>query len=160
MPKVIKKKVVVYVVREGKLLVMRHRDFSYEEVGIQVPAGTVEDFEMETTREMNGESVIGDTAGYAHAALRELQEETGIMDFEIVKYLGAANYDISPHRNEIQERHFYLAHATKNLPERWYSQEDHDGEGEPTRFECFWVPLAQGHILQASQSAYVWKLVE
>lgn len=35
--KVITNKVLCYVVREGHLLVFRHVDFSYEEVGIQVP---------------------------------------------------------------------------------------------------------------------------
>ncbi|MFI7671754.1 hypothetical protein [Nocardia sp. NPDC049526] len=36
--KVVKEKVLVYVVRDGKLLVFRHTDYSWEEVGIQVPA--------------------------------------------------------------------------------------------------------------------------
>ena len=36
-----KKKVIVYVVKDEKLLVFRHVDFSYEEVGVQVPGGTI-----------------------------------------------------------------------------------------------------------------------
>ncbi|SCF88889.1 MULTISPECIES: NUDIX domain-containing protein [unclassified Streptomyces] len=39
--KVTKDKVLVYVVRDGRLLVFRHTDYSYEEVGIQVPAGSI-----------------------------------------------------------------------------------------------------------------------
>ncbi|MGW4698638.1 hypothetical protein ACWEO1_40455, partial [Kitasatospora cineracea] len=39
--KVTKEKVLVYVVRDGRLLVFRHTDYSYEEVGIQVPAGSI-----------------------------------------------------------------------------------------------------------------------
>lgn len=39
--KVAKDKVLVYVVRDGRLLVFRHTDYSYEEVGIQVPAGSI-----------------------------------------------------------------------------------------------------------------------
>lgn len=39
--KVTKDKVLCYIVREGKLLVFRHTDYSYEEVGIQVPAGSI-----------------------------------------------------------------------------------------------------------------------
>ncbi|GJF25052.1 hypothetical protein [Streptomyces sp. HO565] len=35
--KITKAKVLCFVVREGKLLVHRHTDFSWEEVGIQVP---------------------------------------------------------------------------------------------------------------------------
>lgn len=133
-----KQKVVVYAVENDKLLVFRHVDFSYEEVGIQVPAGSVRE----------GES-------FTDAALRELKEETGFDCFEIVSEIGADTYDMSPYRAELQERHFFLAKPTAELPERWGSQEDHDGEQEPTRFECFWIPLAQAHVLQSAQSIFV-----
>ncbi len=143
MQKPIKKKVVVYAVQNNQFLVFQHVDFSYEEVGIQVPAGSVKEHES-----------------LEAAALRELTEETGINDFEIVAYLGSSEYDMSPYRNEIHERHFYLAKTTKELPKRWFSQEDHDGGGTPTRFECFFIPLERGHILQAGQSAFIWKVHE
>lgn len=39
--KVVREKALCYVVRDGRLLVFRHVDFSYEEVGIQVPAGSI-----------------------------------------------------------------------------------------------------------------------
>ncbi|MFI0353229.1 hypothetical protein [Actinomadura sp. 9N407] len=39
--KIIKDKVLCYIVRNGRLLVLRHIDRSYEEVGIQVPAGSI-----------------------------------------------------------------------------------------------------------------------
>lgn len=143
MNKQIKKKVIVYAIQNNKLLVFRHIDFSYEEVGLQVPAGSVrEDESLES------------------AALRELTEETGLTDFKIITYLGSSNYDISPYKDEIQERHFYLAKSTKDLPERWLSQENHDGVGEPTRLECFWVPIESGHIIQSGQSVFIWKIQE
>ena len=66
--KVVKDKVLCYVVREGRLLVFRHTDYSYEEVGIQVPAGSIQP--GETPEE---------------AALREAREETGLKDFTIVR---------------------------------------------------------------------------
>ncbi|WP_234326731.1 NUDIX domain-containing protein [Streptomyces sp. NRRL S-337] len=43
--RVTKDEVLCYVVRDGKLLVFRHTDFSYEEVGIQVPAGSLREGE-------------------------------------------------------------------------------------------------------------------
>ena len=134
--KVIKDKVLCYVVRDGRLLVLRHTDHSYEEVGIQVPAGSVRP--DETPEE---------------AALREAREETGLSDLKIVRKLGETTYDISPYRYEIQHRHVFHMELAEETPERWTSQEDHDGEQEPTRFECFWIPLQAAHILQSGQGA-------
>ncbi|GAA3239898.1 NUDIX hydrolase [Actinocorallia longicatena] len=134
--KVVKDKVLCYVVRDGRLLVFRHTDYSYEEVGIQVPAGSIK--EGETPEE---------------AALREAREETGLSDFKIVRKLGETTYDISPYRYEVQNRHVFHLELSEEAPERWSSQEDHDGEQEPTHFECFWVPLEAAHILQSGQGA-------
>ncbi|WP_310725940.1 NUDIX domain-containing protein [Streptomyces sp. N2A] len=78
--RVTKDKVLCYVVRDGKLLVFRHTDFSYEEVGIQVPAGSLREGETPEA-----------------AALREAGEETGLMGFKIVRKVGETEYDISPH---------------------------------------------------------------
>ncbi|GAA2629305.1 hypothetical protein GCM10010425_29690 [Streptomyces spororaveus] len=71
------------------------------------------------------------------AALREAREETGLPDFKIVRKLGETEYDISPYRFEIQHRHVFHLELTEPTPERWMSQEDHDGEQEPTYCECF-----------------------
>ena len=137
-----KKKAIVYVVKDRKLLVFRHVDFSYEEVGIQVPAGTIDEGEEPEA-----------------AALRELQEETGYTDFKIISLLGTATYDMHPQKQEIHERFFFLAESIGALPERWESQEDHDGKVPPTRFECFWIPLKRGHILSAGQGAFLGKII-
>ena len=134
--KVVKDKVLCYVVRDGRLLVFRHTDYSYEEVGIQVPAGSIQP--GETPEE---------------AALREAGEETGLKDFTIVRKLGEFQYDISPYRLEIQNRHVFHLELAEDTPQRWASQEDHDGEQEPTHFECFWIPLKAAHILQSGQGA-------
>lgn len=139
--KVAKDKVLCYVVRDGRLLVFRHTDYSYEEVGVQVPAGSIRP----------GESPEA-------AALREAGEETGLSNFKIVRKLGETEYDISPYRFEVQRRHFFHLELTEPTPERWDSQEDHDGEQERTRFECFWIPLEAAHILQSGQGALLGRL--
>lgn len=73
--KITKEKVVCYIVKDKKVLVFRHVDFSYEEVGIQVPAGSIKP--GETPEE---------------AALREAREETGLDNFRIVEKLGETEY--------------------------------------------------------------------
>ncbi|WP_326681652.1 NUDIX hydrolase [Streptomyces sp. NBC_01237] len=139
--KVTKDTVLCYVVRDGKLLVFRHTDYSYEEVGIQVPAGSIRLAERPEA-----------------AALREAREETGLSDFKIVRKLGETRYDISPYRAEIQRRHVFHLELTEPTPERWASQEGHEGVGEPTRFECFWIPLEAAHVLQSGQGALLGRL--
>lgn len=134
MEKILKKKVIVYVISDYKLLVFRHVDFSYEEVGIQVPAGTIEPNESPEA-----------------AAIRELQEETGYSCFKILTKLGIQEYDMTPYRREIQERHFFLAEPTESLPERWVSNEG------SINFECFWIPLESSHVLQSGQGSMIWK---
>ncbi|MEU0216563.1 NUDIX domain-containing protein [Streptomyces sp. NPDC006265] len=131
-----KAKALCYIVRDGQLLVHRHVDFSWEEVGVQVPAGSIREGETPEA-----------------AALREAREETGLTDFKIVCKVGVTSYDMGPYRPEIQERHIFLLELTEPTPERWPSQEDHDGKQEPTRFECFWIPLETAHVLQSGQGA-------
>ncbi|OZV81490.1 NUDIX hydrolase [Micromonospora echinospora] len=136
-------KVLCYIVREGRLLVFRHTDYSYEEVGIQVPGGSVR---------------VGEQP--EDAALREAREETGLTGFAAVRKLGEVEYDISPLRFEIQNRHIFQLKLTGPTPDRWASQEEHDGKQEPTRFECFWVPLEAAHVLQSGQGALLGRLFD
>lgn len=141
--RVTKEKVLCYLVREGRLLVFRHTDYSYEEVGIQVPAGSIRDGETPEA-----------------AALREAGEETGLKDCQVMRKLGETEYDMSPYRFEIQHRHVFHLEPTEPTPERWASQEDHDGQQEPTHFECFWIPLEAAHILQSGQGALLGRLYD
>ncbi|WP_214109241.1 NUDIX hydrolase [Acrocarpospora catenulata] len=142
--KTVRDKALCYIVQDGQLLVFRHLDYSYEEVGIQVPAGTVNP----------GEDP-------ASAALREAQEETGLTQLTIVRKLGTVDYDITPYRPEIQRRHIFQLALHQDTPQRWTSQEDNDGTSQqPIRFECFWIPLEHGHVLQAGQGALVSRLFD
>ncbi len=141
--KVVCDKVLCYVVRDGRLLVLRHADYSYERVGIQVPGGSIRP--GETPEE---------------AALREVREETGLQRFAIVRKLGESSYDISPYRFEVQRRHVFHLELAEPTPERWGSRELHDGRLPPTNFECFWIPLEDAHVLQAGQGALIGALYE
>ncbi|MGD2132554.1 MAG: NUDIX domain-containing protein [Maricaulaceae bacterium] len=134
-------KALIYCIQDHELLVFSHPDFPAEEVGIQVPGGTVRPGEPAET-----------------AAGRELAEETGREDFEIVRLIGSADYDVSPYGPEIHHRRFFQARPKVRWPERWISWERHDGRGEPTRFEFFWLPLARAHVLQAGQGALISEL--
>jgi ADP-ribose pyrophosphatase YjhB (NUDIX family) len=143
MKKALVHKAVVYCVRDGHLLVFRHLDAPWHEVGLQVPSGTIRDGEPPED-----------------AALRELREEAGHDGFAIEAFLGTADYDITPYRAEVQRRHFHRARPTDPLPDRWRSAEAHDGTRAPTRLECFWIPLRGAHVLQAGQGALLWRLVD
>lgn len=119
MNKIIKKKVLAYIVRNEELLVFTQRGFP--EAGVQVPGGTVDPGEE-----------IGD------AILRELFEETDVSfsDKQILKMLGVQNY----HRqdlNEINERYYYLVDGSQLL-DHWDHQVVSDGLDNGIIFQhCF-----------------------
>lgn len=138
-----KQKVVCYIVWDGQLLVFWHLDEPWDESGLQVPAGSVE----------SGESPEA-------AALREACEETGLKELRIVRKVGETEYDMAPHRAEMQHRHvFHLRVDVEEPPTRWVSREDDPADGSsPKRLECYWIPLSRGHVLSAGQGALLGQL--
>ena len=118
------KKVVAYITLGDRLLVFTHRD--YPESGVQVPAGTVEaDEELDA------------------AVLREAEEETGLSNLKLVKYLGAKDFDAAKVKRpeEIHERHFFHIEAANPAPEKWRHWEmTPSGEDKtPVAFDLSWV---------------------
>lgn len=123
----------------------RHADdAAFDQSGLQVPAGTVEAGELPEA-----------------AVLREAVEETGLPGLRVERYLGAGEYDLRPYADAVHVRHFYhLSVESPEVPERWFSAELGDGSTAPIRFECYWLPLVQGHVLAAGQSALLGRLFD
>ena len=140
--RVFRQKVVCYIVRAGQLLVFSHLGQPWDASGLQVPAGGIRPAESPES-----------------AALREAVEETGLTALHVVRKLGEVRYDMAPYRPEIQHRHVFELRPHDDTPERWVSREtDPDVGTEQPVFECYWIPLAQGHVLSAGQGALLGRL--
>lgn len=108
------RKVDGYVVRNDRLLVFSHDDIPLEVVGVQVPAGTIEDGEVPET-----------------AAVREALEETNLQT-RVVRALGVERYDLWPSKPAIHERHFFQPAALDaDLEEQWSAGEPSPSSGGP-----------------------------
>ena len=135
-------KAICYIVRDGELLVFRHRD--HPSAGVQVPAGTLQPDEPPS---------IG--------ALRETEEETGRSGFRIARALGSTDFEFRNEapgfeRHEIHERHFFLLEPPVGLPDRW-SHLAEEGNGD-FWFEFSWMTLTPDLVLAADQHAYLARL--
>lgn len=137
-------KVVAYIVRDDRLVVIAHADdTTFDQSGLQVPAGTVRPDEP-----------------IPAAVLREAYEETGLHGLRIERYLGSAEFDMRPYLDQIHVRHFFHLSVEGDVPERWEAFERGDGEGEPIRFELYWLPLRRAHVVAAGQTALLGRLFD
>ena len=138
MRRVVVEKVVCYVVRARHLLVFTHLQHPLTVTGVQVPAGSVE----------AGESPVD-------AAVREVCEETGL-EATVVGVLGTSMYDLAPMRDQVAHRTFVLLTVTGDVPERWVAGEPTPSTGgESESWECWWMPLEQGHVLSGGLGAFL-----
>jgi 8-oxo-dGTP pyrophosphatase MutT (NUDIX family) len=141
MARVTTEKVVCYVVNGPRLLVFTHLDRPLTVAGVQVPAGTIE----------SGESA-------SEAAVRETFEETG-MRVRVVRELGSSKYDMAPYRNEIARRTFFHLELDDEAPERWIAGEtDPATGGDAERWECWWLPIPEAHVLSAGLGALIGRI--
>lgn len=126
------KKAYGYITRikEGKtqVLVFRH---SIAEAGIQIPKGTVKPNE--------------DTY---NAVIREVQEETGLEEFEVERLLAEDYWENDD--GSIHNRFFYKINALNTL-DCWHYEPTGGGEEIGLTFRYFWissideVELIRGH---------------
>ncbi|OIH93738.1 NUDIX domain-containing protein [Curtobacterium sp. MCBA15_001] len=132
-------KAVCYVIHDVHLLVFTHDTVALTVAGVQVPAGTIES--GETPEE---------------AALRELHEETG-RSGQVVRSLGVERYDVRPARDEVAVRHFFrMSMEDADVTERWHAGESDPASGERAQaWTCWWLPLADAHVLAAGLGAKI-----
>lgn len=138
-------KVVAYIVRDGRLVVFVHADDErLDQSGLQVPAGTVHPGELPEV-----------------AAVREATEETALGGLAVERYLGVAEYDARPCRDELHIRHFFwLSVGQREVEPEWYAEERGDGDTEPVRFRLYWLPLHQAHVVSAGHGALLGRLCD
>ncbi len=107
------------------MLVFRHAH--HPEAGLQVPAGTVEEYEKD----------------HLEVALeREIQEESGLTGLQLISQL-ATERVYSDYMQEWQERHFFHLEASDNLTEQWLHIVSGSGDDEGLHFIFFWVSLVE-----------------
>lgn len=98
---VVKRKVLVYITYQNRLLIFTHPDFP--EAGIQVPGGTLRDDESPEA-----------------GALREAIEETGLTSLRVVACLGEVQRDMSDFgMDQMHHRYFYHLTCDEAPPETW-----------------------------------------
>ena len=122
--KPITKKVFAYITYQQRLLLFRQ--IGEPEIGIQVPAGTVEEGEAPE-----------------EAVLREAFEETGLSDLVLDQFLGEQVRDMADFGIEaIHHRYFYHLRCQEQPPVRWRHEERFSSDHSGTHvFELFWVAL-------------------
>ncbi|SDX53331.1 NUDIX domain-containing protein [Marininema mesophilum] len=129
------KKVLGYIVRKNnnnwELLLFEHA--AIPEAGIQIPGGTVEDFEDDLSA----------------ALLREIREESGLEDLTVLTEILTEKFyhDI---KKECQERHFFVL-ITSSKKNKWSHTVNSSGKDSGLQFNYYWKKLHTVCNLAANQ---------
>jgi ADP-ribose pyrophosphatase YjhB (NUDIX family) len=120
----VRKRVVGYVTRGRELLVFDHEGMP--EVPTQVPAGRVDSHE-----------------NLEEGLHREVEEETGVTEIEIVRTLADAEEFERLYGPGAHESHAYHAIVEPGGPDAWEHPVSGTGMDSGLVFVCRWVPLAE-----------------
>ncbi|MCA0969217.1 NUDIX domain-containing protein [Halobacillus litoralis] len=126
------RKAYAYITREEELLVFRH---VMQEAGIQVPKGTVEDFE--TTWQ---------------AVIREIKEETGLTEELMPRLIADDLWEADDGR--VHHRFFYHL-ICKEAPDHWTHKPTGGGAEKKLTFHFYWMPLEETHQLVPGHADFV-----
>jgi len=121
----LKKKVLGYIVRKNEcnweLLVFEQKGFP--EAGIQIPGGTVEEFDDDLSA----------------ALIREIREESGLEDVTVLSEILSEIY-YHELKKEFQERHFFIV-TTSTKKNEWSHIVKASGEDSGLQFNYYWKDL-------------------
>jgi len=142
----IKNKVVAYITRithgQKEILVFDHEK-QWSEAGTQVPAGTVDPEES-----------------LHEALLREIAEETGISELQILAKIDEYIFYRTPHQ-EFNHRHIFELTSQEPLPDRWEHQVTGHGIDDGMKFYFYWMPLSEAKMkISGGMGDSLCKLVE
>ena len=142
-----RRRVACYVTRATErgqeLLVFEHgSDNPDEPPGVQVPAGGMLPFES-----------------LVEAALREVEEETGLTGLSYVDLIGYVELGLSDEGGPSMTNFVHLVQPSRGASS-WIHTVSGDGEDAGMAFSCRWEPLPLGFELANGQGAFLHRVTD